>query len=269
MGRGTGRWSVNGNQLKLLAIFAMLVDHWAIVFVPGEFAGLWLLRLVGRLTAPIMCYLIAEGYWHTSGLRRYLGRLLLVALVSHVPHALCFGFDPWRFWEATDVMFALLLGLIALTAWGSPKLALWQKLGATAGCCLLAYPADWNYIAVLWIVGFGVFRGSPARQMLAFSAVGVLYLLQPLVYGTSFPYISRVGVFLAIPCCCATTAGGGAEASSSNGDFTGSIPPTCCCCTCWGGWCDNKKARAAPGLFSVLRQQKRQAEWLASFRWWR
>ena len=62
MGRGAGRWSVNGNQLKLLAIFAMLVDHWAIVFVPGEFAGLWLLRLVGRLTAPIMCYLIAEGY---------------------------------------------------------------------------------------------------------------------------------------------------------------------------------------------------------------
>ena len=52
---------------------------------------------------------------------------------------------------------------------------------------------------MLWIVGFGVFRGSPARQMLAFSAVGVLYLLQPLVYGTSFPYISRVGVFLAIP----------------------------------------------------------------------
>lgn len=199
MGRGTGRWSVNGNQLKLLAIFAMLVDHWAIVFVPGEFAGLWLLRLVGRLTAPIMCYLIAEGYWRTSNLRRYLGRLLLVALVSHVPHALCFGFDPWRFWEATDVMFALLLGLIALAAWGSPKLALWQKLGATAGCCLLAYPADWNYIAVLWIVGFGVFRGSPVRQMLAFSAVGVLYLLQPLVYGTSFPYISRVGVFLASP----------------------------------------------------------------------
>ena len=52
---------------------------------------------------------------------------------------------------------------------------------------------------MLWIVGFGVFRGSPARQMLAFSAVGVLYLLQPLVYGTSFPYISRLGVFLAIP----------------------------------------------------------------------
>ena len=46
MGRGTGRWSVNGNQLKLLAIFAMLVDHWAIVFVPGSSracgcCGLW------------------------------------------------------------------------------------------------------------------------------------------------------------------------------------------------------------------------------------
>ena len=149
MGRGTGRWSVNGNQLKLLAIFAMLVDHWAIVFVPGEFAGLWLLRLVGRLTAPIMCYLIAEGYWHTSNLRRYLGRLLLVALVSHVPHALCFGFDPWRFWEATDVMFALLLGLIALAAWAAPSwpcgkswgprraAACWPtpRTGITSLCC--------------------------------------------------------------------------------------------------------------------------------------
>lgn len=135
-----------------------------------------------------MCYLIAEGYWHTSNIKRYLGRLLFIALVSHIPHALCFGFAPWRFWQATDVMFALLLGLMALAAWGSPKLALWQKLGATAACCLLAYPADWNYIAVLWIVGFGVFRGSPARQMLSFAGVGVAYLLQPLVYGSSYPY---------------------------------------------------------------------------------
>ena len=196
---GTTGWRVNSNQLKLIAVAAMLVDHAAVVFAPEDFPGLWLLRLVGRMTAPIMCYLIAEGYYHTHNLKRYMGRLFLMGIVSHIPHNLCMGYDLLAFWEATDVMFSLLLGLAALAIWEREGPALWQKGLLIGLCCLVAYSADWNYIAVLWILGFGMFRGSPALQMAAFSLVGALYLLQPLVYGTSFPYISRLGIFLVIP----------------------------------------------------------------------
>ena len=164
----------NANQLKLIAILAMVVDHTAIVLVPDSFPAMWLLRMIGRMTAPIMCYFIAEGYYHTSNLKKYMGRLLLIAVIAHIPHNLCLGFDFFQIWNATDVMFPLLFGL-------------------------LAYSGDWNYIAVLWILGFGIFHGDIRKQLIVFIAVSGIYLLQPFVYGSSLPYISRLGIFLDVP----------------------------------------------------------------------
>lgn len=192
-------FQITANKLKLIAIAAMVVDHCAIVFVPHDFRGMWLLRMIGRMTAPIMCYFIAEGYYHTSNLKKYMGRLLLMALVSHVPHNLCLGQNLWQFWNATDVMFSLLFGLIALAAWKQDTFTLWAKIAVVAVCCLLAYSADWNYIGVLWILGFGVFHGDARKQLAAFLLVDCIYFLQPLLYGTSMPYISRLGVLLVIP----------------------------------------------------------------------
>lgn len=50
------------NQLKLIAVIAMVFDHCMVVFMPHEYAAYQFLRMPGKLTAPIMCYLIAEGY---------------------------------------------------------------------------------------------------------------------------------------------------------------------------------------------------------------
>ncbi len=191
---------LTGNQLKIIAIAAMTLDHCVAVFMPQDMAGRWLLRLIGRMAAPIMCYLIAEGYHHTSNLKKYMGRLLLMAIIAHFPYNLCFGYDVWRFWEATDVMVALFAGLAALAAFEKKELPLWLRLCIVAGCCLLAYSANWNYIAVLWILGFGVFYGNVRLQMVSFVAVACLYLLQPFIYGmATTSYARRFGVFLVIP----------------------------------------------------------------------
>lgn len=189
--------SLTSNQLKMIAIVAMVLDHCVVVFAPHDSSLYPLLRLPGRLTAPIMCFLVAEGYYHTSNLRRYMGRLLKMAIVSHLPFALCFGFHPFKFWLATDVMWSLLLGLIALAVHHSPRYALWQKVLLIGLCCLLAYSADWNYIAVLMILSYGIFRNQPNKQAIAHVAVGCLYLAQALLYGIS--PLARLGVFVSIP----------------------------------------------------------------------
>ena len=191
--------SINANQLKLIAIITMVIDHCAVVFLPDDFPGMLALRMIGRLTAPIMCFFIAEGYFHTSNLHKYMTRLMLIALVAHIPHNLCLSQNVWRFWEATDVMFALLFGLIALSAYKSERFTMWQKLLIVFVCCLLAYSADWNYIAVLWILGFGIFHGDIRKQLISFSAVGGLYLLQAFIYQGDLSILRRSGVFFAIP----------------------------------------------------------------------
>ncbi len=191
---------LTGNQLKVLAVAAMVLDHSTALFIPRDFTFWWLLRMIGRIAAPIMCYLIAEGYYHTSSRRRYAGRLLRMALVSHIPYCLCFGHNPLRFWRATSVMVALLAGLMALWFCRNRRTPLWQKGIFTGVCCLLAYSANWNYIAVLWVLGFGLFHGNLRGQLLAFSAVSGLYLLQPLIYDMpNVLMVSRLGVFLCIP----------------------------------------------------------------------
>lgn len=190
---------LNSNQLKVIAIVAMVIDHIASILLPHDFPIYWLMRMIGRLTAPIMCYFIAEGYYHTSNLKKYTSRLFLVAVISHFPHNLCYGQSVFKFWEATDVMFSLMFGLIALAAYKSKQFSPLQKLLIIAACCLLSYSADWNYIAVLWILGFGIFHGKPSKQIAAFIAVSCLYLFQGVIYHTAFPFISRMGVFLAIP----------------------------------------------------------------------
>lgn len=62
---------LNGNQLKLIAIIAMTADHLTWTICPGYSASLpvILLHICGRLTAPIMWFFIAEGYYHTRSVK--------------------------------------------------------------------------------------------------------------------------------------------------------------------------------------------------------
>ena len=74
------------NVLKWVAIAAMLIDHTAAVlggWLPPLCSGL--MRDVGRIAFPIFAYGIAQGCVYTHSARRYLGRLLLFALISEVP----------------------------------------------------------------------------------------------------------------------------------------------------------------------------------------
>ena len=77
------RFHLNANQLKIIAIAAMTIDHAAAIFLPHGLLKM-ILRCIGRLAAPIMCYMIAEGYHHTSNRKSYLLRLILFALILFV-----------------------------------------------------------------------------------------------------------------------------------------------------------------------------------------
>ena len=102
--------------LKYIAVIAMILDHIGVfllsAYAPGAAAAgiaavsgsgivlggmtaggvlsaLYVIcRFLGRLTAPIMCFFLAEGFAKTSSRRRYVIRLLVFALISQVPYAL-------------------------------------------------------------------------------------------------------------------------------------------------------------------------------------
>ncbi len=77
----------------MIAIIAMFMDHFATTFYPNYEKYWWLLliHLIGRVAAPIMWFMVVEGYTHTHSLKKYLERLLIFSIIAHFAYNFCFG----------------------------------------------------------------------------------------------------------------------------------------------------------------------------------
>ena len=113
---------LTANMLKIIAVAAMTLDHITWTLFPGYDQRIVILILhgIGRITMPIMCYFIAEGYYHTRNLKRYLGRLFIFSFISHFAYTFAFGisFIPFKtgIFNQTSVIWAMFWGLFALAA---------------------------------------------------------------------------------------------------------------------------------------------------------
>lgn len=122
---------LNRTQLQYLAIIAMVVDHTAWGFVEFYSPLGQLMHTFGRLTLPIMCFFIAEGYKHTSDLRRYIRRMATFAILTIIPFYVFFNEE---YGYRQNIIFDLLLALLALSALENKK---WSKATRVACVALL------------------------------------------------------------------------------------------------------------------------------------
>ncbi len=66
-------------------------------------------------------------------------------------------------------------------------------------CCLMSWTADWNYISVLWILAFGLFRNNFSLQMTSFILIGILFYVLPDFSILDPNAIFRLGILLTLP----------------------------------------------------------------------
>ena len=72
---------IDSATLHIIAMALMLCDHlWGTVL--GNYR--WL-TAVGRIAYPIFAFMIAEGFYHTRSVKKYMKRMLLWALISEIP----------------------------------------------------------------------------------------------------------------------------------------------------------------------------------------
>lgn len=168
---------LDSNQLKLIAIIAMTVDHIAWAMFDGYPTALLplVMHIIGRLTCPIMCYFIAEGYHYTRNINKYTFRLFAFAFVSHFAYIFASNdfvdfksFIPFyygNFLNQTSVMWSLAWGLVMLRIADSKRIKSIYKVLLVILICIITLPSDWSCIAALCIMAVGTNRGDFRKQM--------------------------------------------------------------------------------------------------------
>ena len=164
----------NRNALKYIAVFAMLLDHIAWTFLSFRTPTAQIFHIVGRITAPLMCFFLAQGYEHTRSFKKYALRLFVFAVISEVPWWLMRGEE--LFTPSFNMIFTLFLALLAVHVEATRE-SMSEKVLLIGLLCVLSCWCDWKYFAVLWSVGFYKCRDSVKKCCLWQVIVGLLYCL--------------------------------------------------------------------------------------------
>lgn len=159
---------ITSAALHILAMAFMLCDHLWGTIVPGND---WL-TCIGRLAFPIFAFLLVEGYFHTSDLKRYVRRLFLFALLSEIPFNLAMGsrlFYPIH--QNVLWTFLLALGFIHWNEKAKHSGKLWKRVAVGILSVVLGYlagiltMADFYQGGVLTVLVFYFFRGRKWWQL--------------------------------------------------------------------------------------------------------
>lgn len=152
--------------LKLIAYVTMTYDHF------GFFLGEKVFRGIGRVSLPIFCFLIAQGFRNARSVPKYACRLLALALLSEIPYNY-FVSGSLIHIAGQNVVWTLLLGLLCIWVMQLlrehvPRYSAPLSVLTVLVCCMAAnlLITDYNYFGVLLIVIFDRFPLETQRDKL-------------------------------------------------------------------------------------------------------
>lgn len=195
----------NSNELKFIAVLAMILDHLLWVIKPGYENGIFILLLhtIGRIVAPIFCYFIAEGAYYTHSKKKYLLRLLIFSLISHFAYCFAFGINyiPFKngtIFNQTSIMWSLSLGLIGIIIQDLKIKNIW-KIILTLILCVLGFPSDWSSVAVMIIIYNYAYRNDFKKQMISQTIFSGIYALVYCIFINVWYGLIQMGTVFSIP----------------------------------------------------------------------
>ena len=187
----------HGEDLKLWAMWSMLIDHAGAVLIENtslyQITGFRMLavacRLIGRISFPLICFLLIEGFCHTEDRRKYLMRMGCFALISEIPFDLAFfgKLDLQR----QNVFFTLFTGILLLyalekaeTLEHSPLIRSFMMAAAILAGCAAATAGrfDYSYMGILLIAALYLFRKDRKKQCIAGAVLSLYELTAALAF---------------------------------------------------------------------------------------
>ena len=198
---------MNRNSLKYIAAVAMLLDHIGMVFSSFFMQTTWgvvlysVLRVIGRLTAPIMCFFLVQGFLHTHSKKSYTLRLAIFAVVSQIPYALAHknSFLTLDF----NMLFTLLISFAMLCVWETRLETVPKTIVLLILVCASAF-CDWGLFAPLLVLFFYVSRENRQKLIFSYCILVLFVCLMSCIFLAShgmhwYGELWQLGLFLFIP----------------------------------------------------------------------
>jgi len=177
-------------HLKLIAVSTMLIDHVGAVLLQREIV----LRYIGRISFPIFCFLLVEGYLYSKNVKKYLLRLGIFAVISEIPFDLAFR-DQMFYWESQNVFLTLFIGLLALYIFDLCRnkgdfVFLFLGYASVALCAFAAeyLGTDYGFFGVMSIFAFYLFRQEAVLRLVSIALInGLMASIQLYAVGAFVP----------------------------------------------------------------------------------
>lgn len=103
--------------LKIIAMIIMIIDHSGDVFYPILGNKTLYFNAIGRIAFPLFCFMLVEGYTHTSNLKKYILRLFIASIISQIPFQILIVNIMHSKPFSINVLFTLMFGLFSLYIW--------------------------------------------------------------------------------------------------------------------------------------------------------
>ncbi len=196
--------TLNRSQLKWIAILAMTIDHIALAFLDSGTPLYFGMRLIGRITAPMMSFFLVEGFRHTRNFRNYLSRMLLFALIAQPFYFfLVNGRYAEHIWEnllCLNVMFTLSISLVMLRIVSRKDWSVHKRIILILPCFMIADMCDWSYCIPFWVLLFYCKREPDWKLDLLYILVSVMMMTVRILsqHYMETEYLYCYGVLLAV-----------------------------------------------------------------------
>lgn len=154
--------------LKWIAAVTMIVDHIGMVCLHNT-SLYGICRAVGRLAFPLYCFMLVEGFFHTSSLHNYVKKIGIFAVLSEIPFDLAIT-GSILYPEYQNVMFTLLIGLLTMIGceyyWKDGRWV-YAAVIAWIGICLAdMIQADYGAFGILLILIFYICHDKMGLRIL-------------------------------------------------------------------------------------------------------
>ena len=192
---------LSSNQLKVIAMITMLIDHIGLMLIGnGKLYGYnnalfsyviildsakpWLAfyrfcRVIGRISFPLYSFCIVEGFLRTSNLFKYFLRLLLLAVISEIPFNLMV-YNRFICLDGQNVIWLYLISIIAfliMKRFDSHPIAIFI-VGAIAMAGAYFLRLDYGHGGMLLLILIYAFRNDKIYRSVSIAITSFILSMQ-------------------------------------------------------------------------------------------